>query len=187
MSVQQYCFFFSDADRLQLEGVPLDSKHCCVLCGREERPLVPGVAASRRLGRSLFTSIEELVGSDSSGSVPQAASSGSVHQADTSGSVPQAASSGSVPQADSSGNVVHADSTLVCPPCLRLIQVSYNCRPSFFVSRVILFTQLHCCGSGMFIPDPNVFHLGSEFFHPGSASNNLSILTPKLVSKISEI
>ncbi len=31
---------------------------------------------------------------------------------------------------------------------------------------------LQCCGSGMFIPDPN-------FFHPGSASKNLSILTPK--------
>jgi hypothetical protein len=29
-----------------------------------------------------------------------------------------------------------------------------------------------CCGSGMFIPDPN-------FFHPGSASKNLSILTQK--------
>jgi hypothetical protein len=29
--------------------------------------------------------------------------------------------------------------------------------------------KIQCCGSGMFIPDPN-------FFHPGSASKNLSIL-----------
>ncbi len=36
------------------------------------------------------------------------------------------------------------------------------------------------CGSGMFIPDPS-------FFHPGSASRNLSILTQKKVSKLSEI
>ncbi len=35
-------------------------------------------------------------------------------------------------------------------------------------------TLIQCCGSGMFIPDP-----GSEFFHPGSASKNLSILTQK--------
>jgi hypothetical protein len=50
------------------------------------------------------------------------------------------------------------------------------------------------CGSGMFIPGP-----GSEFFPPGSwdkkipdlgfvsASKNLSILTQKIVSKLSEI
>jgi hypothetical protein len=123
-----------------------------VLCGREERPLVPGVAANRRLGRSLLTAIEELVGSESSGSVPQADSSGSVHQAASSGSVPQAASSGSVHQAassgsvhqaDSSGSVPQAASTLVCPPCLRLIQVSHNCRPTLFLlSPVILFTHL---------------------------------------------
>ncbi len=37
-----------------------------------------------------------------------------------------------------------------------------------------------CCGSGMFIPDP-------KFFHPGSASVNLSILTKKKDSKLSEI
>jgi hypothetical protein len=33
-------------------------------------------------------------------------------------------------------------------------------------------TLWQCCGSGMFIPDPN-------FFHPGSESKNLSILTKK--------
>ncbi len=32
----------------------------------------------------------------------------------------------------------------------------------------------------MFVPDPN-------FFHPESASKNLSILTQKIVSKLSEI
>jgi hypothetical protein len=37
-----------------------------------------------------------------------------------------------------------------------------------------------CCGSGMFIPDPN-------FFHPGFASKNLSIFTQNIVSKLSEI
>jgi hypothetical protein len=36
-----------------------------------------------------------------------------------------------------------------------------------------------CCGSGMFIPDPN-------FFHPGSALKNISILTQKVVSKLLE-
>ncbi len=49
------------------------------------------------------------------------------------------------------------------------------------------------------IPDPFFFHPGSVFFHPGSrfqifpipdsgsASKNLSILTPKMVLKLSEI
>ncbi len=37
-----------------------------------------------------------------------------------------------------------------------------------------------CFGLGMFIPDPN-------FFHPGSALKNLSILAQKIVSKLSEI
>ncbi len=50
------------------------------------------------------------------------------------------------------------------------------------------FTHIQCCGSGMFIPDP-----GSDFFpsrirtvsipDPGSASKNLSILTPKKPKK----
>ncbi len=39
----------------------------------------------------------------------------------------------------------------------------------------------------MLILDPIVFHSGSKFFHLGSASNNLSILTQTLVSKLSEI
>ncbi len=34
------------------------------------------------------------------------------------------------------------------------------------------WSKYQCCGSGMFIPDP-----GSDVFHPGSASKNLSILT----------
>ncbi len=46
-----------------------------------------------------------------------------------------------------------------------------------FCSKSQLLTPLfhwhrQCCGSGMFIPDPN-------FSYPGSASKNLSILTPK--------
>jgi hypothetical protein len=86
-----YIFSSDEEERFQLEDVPLDEKRCCscVLCGREERPLVLGEAASRRLGRSLVMAIEELVGSGSSAA-----------------SVPQAAR------------------TVVCPPCLRLIQVS---------------------------------------------------------------
>jgi hypothetical protein len=32
----------------------------------------------------------------------------------------------------------------------------------------------------------NFFHPGSEFFHPGSKSKNLSILSQKIVSKLSE-
>ncbi len=32
--------------------------------------------------------------------------------------------------------------------------------------------KMQCCGSGLFIPD-------QTFFHPGSASKNLSILTQK--------
>ncbi len=47
------------------------------------------------------------------------------------------------------------------------------------------------CGSGMFIPDPNFFHPGSRTqgqkdSGSGSASKNLSILTQKIVSKLSE-
>jgi hypothetical protein len=47
-----------------------------------------------------------------------------------------------------------------------------------------------CCGPGMFIPDPSFFNSGSRiriFFHPGSATKSLSILTQKIVSKVSEI
>ncbi len=52
-------------------------------------------------------------------------------------------------------------------------------------------SEKQCCRSGMFIPDTNFFHSGSRirifpsriqypnFFHPGSASKNLSILTQK--------
>jgi hypothetical protein len=42
------------------------------------------------------------------------------------------------------------------------------------------FLPRQCCGSGMFIPDPN-------FFHPGSASKNLSILTQKSGFHLTEI
>jgi hypothetical protein len=39
-----------------------------------------------------------------------------------------------------------------------------------------------CCGSGMFIPDPNLSIPDPNFFHPGSRIplKNLSILTQKL-------
>ncbi len=37
------------------------------------------------------------------------------------------------------------------------------------------------------IPDPNFFHSAFEFFDPRSASKNISILTQKFVSKLSEI
>ncbi len=50
--------------------------------------------------------------------------------------------------------------------------------------------RYQCCGSGMFIPDLSFFHLGSRVKKipgPGSASQNLSILTQKIVSKLSEI
>ncbi len=53
-----------------------------------------------------------------------------------------------------------------------------------------------CCGSGMIIQDPNFCHLWSEYFYPGSrvkkipdavsASKNLSVFNPKIVSKLSE-
>ena len=48
---------------------------------------------------------------------------------------------------------------------------------SFFCIRIFYCRsekqrRIQCCGSGMFIPEPN-------FFHPGSASKNLSILASK--------
>jgi hypothetical protein len=46
---------------------------------------------------------------------------------------------------------------------------------------------VQCCGSVMFIPDPNFFLPESEFFHPGSASKTLVILTQKMVFSLSEI
>ncbi len=69
-------------------------------------------------------------------------------------------------------------------------------------TNVHITTTSQCCGSGMFVPDPNLFHPWSEFipsririysfpnpnfFHPGSASKNLSILTQNIVSNLSEI
>ncbi len=56
---------------------------------------------------------------------------------------------------------------------------------------LVFYPNFQCCGSGMFIPDPDptFFHPGSDIFpsriqtvsipDPGSASTNLSILTPK--------
>ncbi len=46
---------------------------------------------------------------------------------------------------------------------------------------------LQCCGSAMPVSRIRSFHRGSGFFHPRSSSNNLSILTQKIVSKFSEI
>jgi hypothetical protein len=49
---------------------------------------------------------------------------------------------------------------------------------------------LQCCGSGMFIPDPNFFPSWVQIFStpdPGSAAKNLSILSQIMVSKFSEI
>jgi hypothetical protein len=61
--------------------------------------------------------------------------------------------------------------------------ISPSCRetdpPSYHVPASPLHRyrtyKAQCCGSGRFIPDPN-------FFHPGSTSKNLSILTQKLFS-----
>jgi hypothetical protein len=59
------------------------------------------------------------------------------------------------------------------------------------ISKIILGV-FQCCGSGMFIQDPNFFHPGSRVKRiqdtgSGSASKKLSILNLKIVSKLSEI
>ncbi len=69
-----------------------------------------------------------------------------------------------------------------------------KCNGFFSISKF----SYQCCGSGIFIPDPNIFHPGSrvkkksrilirikefKYFNP----RNLSILTQNIVSKISEI
>ncbi len=61
-------------------------------------------------------------------------------------------------------------------------------------SKLLRTWQKHRCGSWMFIPDPRswirIFPSripDPNFFHPGSSSKTLSILTPKNVSKLSEI
>ncbi len=51
-----------------------------------------------------------------------------------------------------------------------------------------IFRSKQCCGCGMFIPDPTFFHPGSRIRivsipDSGSASKNLSILTPKKPKK----
>jgi hypothetical protein len=61
---------------------------------------------------------------------------------------------------------------------------------AFFLQNLFIFlsslvfkvyqTRSQYCGSGMY--RIRIFlHLGSEYFHPGSASKNLSILTQKIV------
>jgi hypothetical protein len=60
----------------------------------------------------------------------------------------------------------------------------------FLINDAFLIGTKQCCGSGMFIPDPNFFHPGSRAKKiPGSASasKNYSILTQKILSKFSEI
>jgi hypothetical protein len=54
-----------------------------------------------------------------------------------------------------------------------------------YQARFCLYVYYLCCGSGMFIPDPNFFHHGSRVKRiPASASKNLSILTQKIVSNV---
>jgi hypothetical protein len=69
----------------------------------------------------------------------------------------------------------------------------YFLKFSFFVFAAVIKipTRIQCCGSGMFIPDPNFFPGSIRFPDPGSgsgsASKNLSILTQKIVSTLSKI
>jgi hypothetical protein len=54
------------------------------------------------------------------------------------------------------------------------------------------FGNWQCCGSGMFVPDPNFFQSGSRVKKipvpgSGSASKNLSIVYSKIVSRLSEV
>jgi hypothetical protein len=42
---------------------------------------------------------------------------------------------------------------------LRECQVSVQ-----IYTRISWYRTKQCCGSGMFIPDPNLFHTGAEFF-----------------------
>jgi hypothetical protein len=54
------------------------------------------------------------------------------------------------------------------------------------------YKKFQCYGSGMFIPDPNVFHPGSRVIRildPGSGftSKLFKYFNPKIVSKLSEI
>ncbi len=64
--------------------------------------------------------------------------------------------------------------------CLRVAVVCIPLVPKHIKVQFITANNSLCCGSGMFIPDPN-------FFFPGSASKNLSIFSKKMVSKLSEI
>jgi hypothetical protein len=54
-------------------------------------------------------------------------------------------------------------------------------------SCTVPYGSAQCCGSGMFIRDPNFFHPGSrvkKIPDPGSVSKNLSIFTQKIVSRL---
>ncbi len=69
---------------------------------------------------------------------------------------------------------------------------SANVNEPLRIKKIINWTRMQCCGSGMFIPDPNFLTPRSriQIFSipdPGSASKNWSNLTQKTVSKLSEI
>jgi hypothetical protein len=64
--------------------------------------------------------------------------------------------------------------------CLRVAVVCIPLVPKHIKVQFITANNSLCCGSGIFIPDPNSFH-------PGSALKNLSIFSQKMVSKLSEI
>jgi hypothetical protein len=64
--------------------------------------------------------------------------------------------------------------------CLRVAVVCIPLVPKHKKVQFITANHSLCCGYGIVIPDPN-------FFHPGSASKNVSILSQKMVSKLSEI
>jgi hypothetical protein len=78
--------------------------------------------------------------------------------------------------------------TLICNSAFDLC-IKSGSGTSFFswASPTVSGPYLQFCGSRMFIPDPNFFHPDPNFFHPGSASKNLSILTKRIVAKLSEI
>ncbi len=71
---------------------------------------------------------------------------------------------------------------MTCPWARTSTMPARGARPRTFLANVSFVYRDQCCGSEMFIPDPNFFHTGSRVKKiPGSASasKNLSILTQK--------
>jgi hypothetical protein len=79
-----------------------------------------------------------------------------------------------VPPSSSSQRYVKKETNQLSPVKKRIKE-----NKDHYIGKLHLYTQ--CCGSGMFIPDPTFFHLGSGFFSSRIRIKESKYFKPKRV------